>query len=142
MGSLATTVRALSRLSRILERSCEGLTLPQYRVLALVASGNERATRLAEHLAVAKPTITAVVDGLVDRGLVRRAAVEGDRRSVRLQITAAGHRALIAAEQAMEAALGRVLDRVDDRRAVIAAVTQLDAALDALAADRLAGTAR
>jgi DNA-binding MarR family transcriptional regulator len=142
MGSLAPTVRTLSRLSRVLERSCEGLTLPQYRVLALVASGNERATRLAEHLAVAKPTITAVVDGLVDRGLVRRAAVEGDRRSARLQITAAGHRALTAAEQSMEAALGRVLVRVDDRLEVVASIAALDGALDVLAADRLAGTGR
>ena len=66
-------MRALALAARKLERATGDLTLAQYRVLALVAGGDERSSLVAERLAVAKPTITAVVDGLVERGLPRRA---------------------------------------------------------------------
>ena len=85
------------------------LTLAQYRVLALIAAGDERSTLLATGLAVAKPTITAVVDGLVERGFIERGAVDGDRRSIRLGVTKAGTQALRGAEREMAAALERIL---------------------------------
>ena len=77
-------------------RPARDLTLAQFRVLALVAAGDERSSLLAERLAVAKPTITAVVDGLVERGFVAREAVAGDRRSIRVALTPAGDVALRA----------------------------------------------
>ena len=87
-------VRTLARLARMLERSTGGVTLPQFRVLALVDEGGERASQLAERLAVAKPTVTAVVDGLVERGYLTRTADEGDRRATRIALTQRGRRAL------------------------------------------------
>ena len=107
----------------------------------MVAEGDERASALAGRLALAKPTITAVVDGLVERKLVRREMVEGDRRAVKISITAAGKRALAATEDAMNERLGSLLDRCDDRAAVVAALEQLRAALDAAVSERLAGSA-
>src|SRR5262247_2755234 len=95
---LRRAVRGLAFAARKLERSAGDLTLAQYRVLALVAAGDERSSHVAERLAVAKPTITAVVDGLVERGLVTRSAVEGDRRSLRLALTPAGTGALRKAD--------------------------------------------
>ena len=67
-----TTVRTLARISRLLENSSGELSMPQYRLLAMVAEGDERASNLAGRLALAKPTITAAVDGLVERGMVDR----------------------------------------------------------------------
>src|SRR6516225_10649230 len=95
--------RALALAARSLERAAGAvdLTLAQYRVLALIAAGDERSSLLADRLAVAKPTITAVVDGLVDRGMVAREAVAGDRRSIRLTLTKQGAAALRAAEKEM-----------------------------------------
>src|SRR3954470_23758827 len=90
------SVRTLARLSRMLENACSDLTLPQYRLLAMVAEGDERASALAGRLTLAKPTITAAVDGLVERRLVKREVVAGDRRAVKISITAAGKRALAA----------------------------------------------
>jgi long-chain acyl-CoA synthetase len=59
----------LARLSRVLENHGPGdLSLSQYRVLGLLSSGHERAGDLAARLAVTKPTLTALVDGLVERG--------------------------------------------------------------------------
>src|SRR5205823_412552 len=77
-------VRTLTRLARMLERRAGDLSLPQFRVLALVDEGGERASQLAERLAVAKPTITAVVDGLVERGYVKRSADCDDRRATNI----------------------------------------------------------
>ncbi len=133
-------VRTLARMARVLERSCEGLSLAQYRVLALVAHGDERASRLADRLAVARPTVTAVVDGLVERGLLSRAPGDDDRRVTRIAITGAGVRALGAAELAMAERLEAVLGRTRDRGAVLSALAQLADALDAAAAERMMGS--
>src|SRR5947209_7506558 len=93
---LARAARALALAARSLERAagvCD-LTLAQFRILASIAAGDERSSLLANRLAVAKPTITAVVDGLVERGFVVREAVAGDRRSIRVALTTAGFAAL------------------------------------------------
>src|SRR5947199_8007139 len=112
------TVRTIARLSRILERACTDLSLPQYRLLAMVADADERASALAGRLTLSKPTITAAVDGLVERGLVTRGDVAGDRRAVRITITAAGRRALQAAERSMQERLDGILTHCADRAAV------------------------
>src|SRR5205807_9366545 len=134
------TIRTLARLSRVLERACSDLSLPQYRLLVLVAEGDERATALAGRLALSKPTITAAVDGLVERRLVTRAVDAGDRRAVNIRITAAGKRALAAAEQEMQARFQSLLDRCEDPDAVVAALDQLRQALDAAWSDRVSAT--
>ncbi len=113
-------VRALVRLARLLECSTE-LSLSQYRVLAAVADGGERATHLARALALAKPTVTAAVDGLVERGLMLRTPVPGDRRSVRIALTEEGQRVLEEAEVAMIQRLRSVVD--EDGVAALAALT-------------------
>jgi DNA-binding MarR family transcriptional regulator len=136
-SDLHRAARAIALAARKLERATGDLTLAQYRVLALVAGGDERASLLAERLAVAKPTVTAVVDGLVERGYVSREAVEGDRRSLRLTVTKAGRQALADAEAAMADALDQVLDVADDRDAVLRGLADLDAAMTTYYVNRL-----
>ena len=135
---LRPAVRALALLARKLERACGALTLAQYRVLSLVAGGDERSSLLAERLAVAKPTVTAVVDGLVERGYLVREAIEGNRRSVRLRVTDAGRDALGAADAAMTGALAEVCEGVADRDALLAGLVQLHDAWIARVDARLA----
>ena len=94
---------------------------------------------LAERLAVAKPTITAVVDGLVDRRLVAREAVVGDRRSIRVALTPAGVVALRAAEQEMGETLGRIFEHARDRDVLLGALLDLDDALARRMEARLRG---
>ena len=132
------TVRTLARLARVLERSCGEITLPQYRLLAMIAEGSERATALAGKLALAKPRVSAMVDALVERNLVTRAGVDGDRRAIRLQLTAAGEAALRSAEATMTENLQPLLDRCGDPELVEAALAQLTSALDAAVAERVA----
>lgn len=135
---LGGAARTIARLSRVLERACDDLSLPQYRVLVMVAEGGERASQLARRLALAKPTITAAVDFLVGRGFIERSEVEADRRASRLTVTAAGRRALRVAEESMAAALAPVFDHLADPAEAVAALAALGDALDHVVAERLA----
>ena len=107
---LVASARAVAFISRRLERALGDMTLPQFRVLALVASSSERAGRIAEKAAVSRPSLTGLLDGLEARGWVRRIAVSGDRRGVLPEVTAAGTQALAEAEEAMAATLAELLD--------------------------------
>jgi DNA-binding MarR family transcriptional regulator len=135
-------LRTLVRIARTLEHACTDLTLPQYRLLAMVATGDRQASQLAGRLALSKPTITAVVDGLVERGLLARSEVAGDRRAVHLSLTSAGHDALDATEAAMAERLGRLLDRCDDPDLAMAGIAQLSRAIDVVVAERLAASGK
>ncbi|MCU1389128.1 MAG: hypothetical protein JWL72_2466, partial [Ilumatobacteraceae bacterium] len=129
----------IARLSRVLENHGTGdLSLPQYRVLGLLSSGEERASLLAARLSVAKPTLTSLVDSLVERGFVVRETLHGDRRAVRLSITEAGRATLTASALQLRTVLDTVLDRCADPAVALAGLEQLGAALDSLWAARLA----
>ncbi|HEX4491916.1 MAG TPA: MarR family transcriptional regulator [Acidimicrobiia bacterium] len=123
--------RAVALIGRTLERACADLTLAQYRVLAMVSSGDARASKIAERLAVAKPTVTAVVDGLVDRGYLRREAVPGDRRAVSIVVTDAGRGRLREAEDAMSARLEHLIGAVSDRTAFVRGLAEIEASMRA-----------
>ncbi len=103
------------------------LSVSQYRILSLLDESAAASSHLAERLAVRPPTITAVVDGLVARGLVERRPVVGDRRRVDHVLTAEGHRVLDAADAAVEARLRGVTDAMDDPDAAEAAFRGLAA---------------
>jgi DNA-binding MarR family transcriptional regulator len=135
---LTDAARALVRVARILEHACTELTLPQYRLLVMVACGDQRASRLAGRLALSKPTVTAVVEGLVERGLLTRSEVSGDRRAVNLTLTDAGRRALAVTDAAMAQQLSWVLQHCDDPGLSESALLQLAGAVDRVVAARMA----
>lgn len=139
--SRVDAVRALARVSRVLERACGDLSLPHYRVLAAVADGEERASHVAARLALGKPTVSASVEALCRRGLLTRRDVARDQRVVALSLTSDGERVLAEAEQAMLARLDAVLAATRDPRDVVAALTRLGTGLDALSTERLAARA-
>jgi long-chain acyl-CoA synthetase len=84
------------------------LTLPQYRVLGLLAEGSAVASGLAERSAVRRPSITALIDGLVARGLVERKSEEDDRRRVALKLTAEGAKTIADADRAVDEYLASI----------------------------------
>jgi len=95
--------RAAARFSKSMEvaLSSVNLSLPQYRLLAFLSGGPERATALAGWLDVSPPSLTALVDGAVARKLVERVASEEDRRCVRHVLTQTGADALAKADEAV-----------------------------------------
>ncbi len=67
---------------------------------------------VAEHLEIALPSVSRLIDGLVVRGLVRRQPHATDRRRVALALTATGRGALDVAQRAAEDYLAAVLIRL------------------------------
>lgn len=135
----------MARLARQLELAAAtaDLTLPQYRALSLLGEGDEAASALAEKLAVSRPSVTGVVDGLVARGLVRRHHDDGDRRRIGLKLTDAGRRVLDVADGEIERRLCDIAAyRPDGAEAALRALDPWKEALDGYRAARRAGAPR
>ncbi len=128
-AEVTQAILVILRLNRGLDCVDAGLTPAQYRIMKLAGAGGERSTRLAQRLAVAKPTLTALADGLVAAGYASRTAEPGDRRVVRLTLTEAGQAALDRADAAYAAWLTGLLTATGEPAAVLAALGQLDEAL-------------
>jgi DNA-binding MarR family transcriptional regulator len=120
----------LLRLSRVMERVDAGVSPQQYRMLKLIGEGGERSARLAEKLAVAKPTLTSTADSLVAAGLATRQAEPGDRRVVRLFLTDAGRAAIERADEAYAAWFGSLLDHTGRRAEILSDFLLLDEAMN------------
>lgn len=131
-------VRALARVSRVLERAGSDLSLAHYRVLSAVKAGDQRASRLAARLALGKPTISAAVDALCKRGLLVRAEVAEDQRAVRLSLTPQGRGLLDRVEAEMVARVTELCAHTPDGAQVLDALGQLGDALEETHAQRLA----
>jgi DNA-binding MarR family transcriptional regulator len=96
------------------------LTLPQYRVLGILAEGSAAASGLADRLAVRRPSITALIDGLVARGLVDRRQEDTDRRRVELRLTPEGISTLARADVAVDDSLIAIAGHLPDKEEAVA----------------------
>lgn len=108
--------RVVARLAKQVERALAevDLSLAQYRLLGNLAHGPSLPSTLAERLIVSRPSVTALADGLVERGLVARAAAEGDRRHVLHRLTEDGVTLLATADEAIERRLHNVAGHLSD----------------------------
>lgn len=115
---LDLATRAAARLSRVVETALDevGLSLPQYRLMVLLSDGSAVATALARRLTVSRPSITALADGLVDRGFVERLPDPDDRRRVSHTLTPTGHEKLAAGDDAIRARLDTVVAHLPPRQ--------------------------
>jgi long-chain acyl-CoA synthetase len=120
-GGAEDRVQGIGRITAWLSKTLEvalaevDLTLPQYRVLAILADGTEAASGLAERLAVRPPSITAVIDGLVTRGLVDRRQEDSDRRRVALRVTDEGARVVAEADRAVDERLHSIAGHLSNK---------------------------
>ena len=95
--------QAATRLARQVAVALGDLELSpsQYRLLLFLSEGNAAASAVAGRLAVSRPSVTALADGLEKRGLLQRKADPTDRRRVAHELTDAGREALAAADAAV-----------------------------------------
>ena len=112
-GSYGRAAAWLSKQVELALGSVE-LSLPQYRVLGVLAEGASIPSALAERLRVRRPTVTAVVDGLEVRGLVQRTPGDLDKRSVTHTLTAKVERLLSKANAAVDSRLTDIAASLDD----------------------------
>ncbi len=128
-------IRLLARLARVAEQTCQstGISLPQYRMLIAVSAGSQRASELAASVGVSRPTLTSLVDGLEQAGLLLRVPVPTDRRGTSLELTEEGRGATARAERALTERLLQLIDGRSVRDVALLlkdVVSDLDAALD------------
>jgi long-chain acyl-CoA synthetase len=141
-AALAAYGRSIAQLARLVEASLGGLTLSAYRILSLVAAGNERSSQIAGRLALARPTVSNAVDQLVERGLMQRGANPDDRRAVVLTVTEAGREALAASDRAIAERLRPAFERLDDPAAALQTMESVMAAVSEVRAERVAAARR
>lgn len=105
-----------ARLARHLEVALAAMDLStaQYRMLVQLAEGAEASTSLAKKLAVSAPSVTAVVDGLVQRNAIARTHSEEDRRRVSLALTPQGRELLERADVAVGERLVSIAAELED----------------------------
>jgi DNA-binding MarR family transcriptional regulator len=82
------------------------LSLSHMRALGFLDTNPDATlSDVADYVGLRLPSTSTLVDGLARRGLVARLAAAGDRRRLRLRVTAAGQAALRTARTAAQAAL-------------------------------------
>ncbi len=114
------------------------MSLAHYRVLLAVASGDERASRVADRLAIGKPTVSAAVEALVERGLLVRSGVDGDQRVAALHLTPDGVALLARVESDMVRRIDDLCARTPDGDQLMESLVWLGAAIDEIQAQRAA----
>jgi len=119
---LADAVLAASRAlvavaARSLAAAPADVTLPQYRVLVVLATrGPQRPSDLASELGVAASSITRMCDRLIRKKLVRRRVRPSNRREYTIDITEGGQAIVDAVTAARRRDIQRLLGRIPARR--------------------------
>jgi DNA-binding MarR family transcriptional regulator len=90
-----------------MRRRCTAdLSVPQFRTLNFLhRRAGASLSQVAEHIGLTLPSVSLLVDGLVERKLILRDTAAADRRRVTLTLTARGQSVLDAAHGATQAAL-------------------------------------
>ena len=135
--ALLDAVRAIARLSRIVNPAAGNLSSADYRALSIIRLGEDRASRLAARLALGKPTISATIDSLAKRGLVLRSSVPADSRAVELSVTEAGLEVLDLVESRMARQLELLCERTPDGEQVVQSLSWLGDVIEAAVTDRI-----
>jgi DNA-binding MarR family transcriptional regulator len=113
------------------------ITLAQLRTLQAIAAYSESGTlntTLARQLGVAAPSMTAMVDGLVERGLVDRTIDPNNRRQVIIRLTENGISRLATLESAITERISTALAVLsqDQKEHLLGALHDLERMLAAM----------
>jgi DNA-binding MarR family transcriptional regulator len=123
----AAAIRLLRMLRR--EDDSSGLSAPRLSALSvLVFAGPMSLADFAAAEQVRPPTMSRIVDGLVEAGLVTRETAPGDRRSVRIAATHEGRKVMEAGRERRVRVLAERVTRLagSERRALARGVEILE----------------
>lgn len=91
------------------------LSMPQFRVMMFLArNGGRSLSTAAEHMGIALPLASKLIDALVERDLVLRRPDPDDRRRLTLALTAQGQSLVEATRRMAQGHLARRLGALDD----------------------------
>jgi DNA-binding MarR family transcriptional regulator len=111
----------------------DSISSRRFYALRGLAGRDRTAGELARLVNIPLPSLTQVVDGLVERGWVERRGDPSDRRKVRLSLTSLGLEVYGVARLAAEALIASVLSHLDpsQRPMVVTALELLHGAIEA-----------
>lgn len=114
--------------NRTYQESVDGLSLPQFRILARLVSEPQTNKALAEYLGLSVAATSRSVDGLIALRLLEKKQSRRDRREVRIQASAAGRKMFDAVRTKIREEMANRLSKLkpDDQK-------KLEAGLDVLA---------
>ncbi len=93
------------------QRESASLSLPQFRTLVYLENHlGASLAQVAEHIGLTPPSMSKIVDGLVEQGLVRRRSHPRDRRRIELGLTAKGDAVWQSARRAVPARLAETMN--------------------------------
>ncbi|GAB6926484.1 MarR family transcriptional regulator [Paenibacillus sp. JCM 10914] len=102
--------------AQIREHLGEDLTNDQFQVVRLINSMTHcTSSLLAEQLAVGKSSITAIINRLVDAGIIQRTRDESDRRIVYLSLTDYGATIFESAHEQVREIISPYLQHFEDK---------------------------
>jgi len=137
--AFVTAARALVAVAvRSINSSPVDVTVPQHRVLVLLASRGEQSVgALAEHLGVNASNASRVCDRLQRLGLVARHRSDSDARSVKVALTDEGAEVLRVVDEHRHQEVRRILSNVgaDTAGVALEALRAFNAAADEVADD-------
>ncbi len=111
-----------------MRRRSPDVTLPQFRALLFVSRNDGSSLcEVAQYIGLTSPSMSRLVDGLVERGLISRKEHPADRRCVRLTVTDHG---LAILETSIQESLAYLTDKLSGVDAESREV--IDKALEAL----------
>jgi DNA-binding MarR family transcriptional regulator len=134
--SRALTVVRLAKIVEILLAEL-GLTVNQYRMLTFVHEGAPPLVELSQRLVMQAPNVSKLLEGLVERRLVRRIRYAGDRRCFELSLTAKGRKLLSSADRSCERALAYLARSAEGPIAPLEAIDCWTPILDDVAVTKL-----
>lgn len=124
------------RMRRLIDShlACQGASMAQLRLLALLAEQPRRSTDIASFFDQAPRTVTQAIDALEQNGLVSRSPAADDRRSKLVQITDAGRVTLGLAMPLYDDIVGQTFGSLtaDELEGLNAAVKHLNRLVDHL----------
>lgn len=128
-----TLKRAMNVMQADLARTLKpfGLRMITYSALVMIADNpGMRQAQLADALAIERPNLVVIIDGLENRELITRDIVPTDRRAYSLQVTLAGKRLYDKAFKAILAHEAEILSILSDqeREQMLAAMCLIEAA--------------
>ena len=107
------TLNGITKVLASLECCCEDMSLTKLELLALSVISNQKElimSQLAGNLGVSMSTATGIIDKLVEKELVSRERNHGDRRVVKVVLTAKGEEIAISFQKQKEEMVKRIME--------------------------------
>ena len=115
---LMDTAPQIMQTMRIEMRSGRGsdISIPQFRTMRFIQKNPDSSlSHLAEHLGLTLPSVSKLVDGLVNQKLITRKESTADRRKLTLVLTQTGTAIVDSARAAARANLAQKLKDLPDK---------------------------